>query len=227
MPESVPESVPASMPASMPVPTSEPMPAPVPAPVTHPTGADGPTVGSRSTREIRGSVGRVVAILIGCAACAWIWTGISYSWPGEADGEEILDETTYQEVLDGIERAGLYVLDVERIETHIHVQLEIVVDGEAVVIAQTGVDMDTLTAAPIHTHDETGVLHIETDETHPESPTVEDFLRLWQRDTDGDAACGWIVDGPCELEAARNGERFELDDTVEDGDTVRIVIRRT
>lgn len=198
----------------------------MPAPVTHPTGADEPTGTLRPAREIRGFLGRVAALLVGCGTCAWIWTGISYNWPGPTVGEEILDTTTYQEVLDGIERAELYVLDVERIETHIHVQLEITVDVEPVVIVQTGVDMDTLTAAPIHTHDETGVLHIETDEAHLKSPTVADFLRLWQRDPEGDATCGWIVDGPCELEATRNGERFKLDDTVEDGNTVRIVIRR-
>ena len=230
MPESMPAPMPEPVSASMPEPVSAPMSAPGTYPIgTHESSG---TETLKSPRENRGFMGRVVAILIGCAACAWIWTNTSYSWPeygwsGEVSGEEILDATTRQEVLDAIERAELYVLDVERIATHIHVQLEIDVDGEPVVIAQTGVDMDTLTAAPIHTHDETGVLHIETDEAHPESPTVEDFLRLWQRDTEGDAACGWIVDGSCELEAARNGERFDLDDTVEDGDTVRIVIRRT
>jgi len=146
---------------------------------------------------------------------------------GDAYTEEILDATTRAEVLDAIERSELYVLDVERIATHIHVQLEIFVDGAPIVIAQTGVDMDTLTAAPIHTHDETGVLHIETDEAHPQAPTIADFLRLWRRDVNGNAACGWIVEGPCELKATRNGERFTLDAAVEDGDTVQIVIRRT
>jgi hypothetical protein len=146
---------------------------------------------------------------------------------GDAYTEEILDATTRTEVLDAIERSELYVLDVERIATHIHVQLEIFVDGAPIVIAQTGVDMDTLTAAPIHTHDETGVLHIETDEAHPQAPTIADFLRLWRRDGDGNAACGWIVEGPCDLKATRNGERFTLDAAVEDGDMVRIVIRRT
>lgn len=225
---------------------------PMPEPMSEPMlergepGGTPETGDTASVRNNRGFAGRLLAIFVGCAACAWIWTNTSYSWPevggfelgedvyledgapvGDVYGAEILDDTTREDVLEAIERSELYVLDVERIATHIHVQLEILVDGIPVVIDQTGVDMDTLTAAPIHTHDETGVLHIETDEVHPEAPTVADFLRLWQRDEGGNAACGWIVEGPCDLDATRNGARFELDDAVEDGDTVQIVIRRT
>jgi hypothetical protein len=187
------------------------------------TGCAPETKDTAAGRNNLGFAGKLLAIFVGCAMCAWIWINTLYIRPEE---DELVDDTTRDDVLEAIERSELYVLDVENIATHIHVQLKIIVDRVPIVIDQTGVDMDTATAAPIHTHDETGILHIETDATHPELPTVADFLRLWRRDEDGDAACGWIVEGPCDLDATRNGERFELDETVEDGDTIQIMIRR-
>ena len=46
---------------------------------------------------------------------------------------------------------------------HIHAHLDVLVDGQAVPVpADIGIDMHRRTISPLHTHDASGVLHIES-----------------------------------------------------------------
>ncbi|RKR90720.1 hypothetical protein BDK92_5101 [Micromonospora pisi] len=73
-------------------------------------------------------------------------------------------ETTTQ-----VRAAGLPMLDAEGTVEHIHAHLDVIVDGKPVVVpAQLGIDQATGEISPLHTHDTTGVLHIE-------SPVQADF----------------------------------------------------
>ena len=140
-------------------------------------------------------------------------------------GTEEIDPTTKEQVLEQIERSGLYVLDVENIDVHIHVQLVVQVNGVNQVIPQTGVDFDTLTAAPIHTHDTSGILHIENDTSNPEVPTVADFLEVWVGTSSEADLCNAFLDKTsCSVTANRNGQFFALDDPLRDVDTVILYI---
>lgn len=140
-------------------------------------------------------------------------------------GTEEIDPTTKEQVLEQIERSGLYVLDVENIDVHIHVQFVVQVNGVNQVIPQTGVDFDTLTAAPIHTHDTSGILHIENDTSNPEVPTVADFLEVWVGTSSEAGLCNAFLDKTsCSVTATRNGQFFALDDPLQDVDTVILYI---
>ena len=140
-------------------------------------------------------------------------------------GTEEIDPTTKEQVLEQIERAGLYVLDVENIDVHIHVQFVVQVNGVEQVIPQTGVDFDTLTAAPIHTHDTSGILHIENDTSNPGVPTVADFLEVWVGTSTEAGLCNAFLDkSSCSVTANRNGQFFALDDPLRDVDAVILYI---
>lgn len=140
-------------------------------------------------------------------------------------GTEEIDPTTKEQVLEQIERSGLYVLDVENIDVHIHVQFVVQVNGVNQVIPQTGVDFDTLTAAPIHTHDTSGILHIENDTSNPEVPTVADFLEVWVGTSSEAGLCNaFLGKNSCSVTATRNGHFFALDDPLQDVDTVILYI---
>jgi len=135
------------------------------------------------------------------------------------------DPTTKEQVLEQIERSGLYVLDVENIDVHIHVQFVVQVNGVNQVIPQTGVDFDTLTAAPIHTHDTSGILHIENDTSNPEVPTVADFLEVWVGTSSEAGLCNaFLGKNSCSVTTTRNGQFFALDDPLQDVDTVILYI---
>lgn len=151
--------------------------------------------------------------------------GMNHGMPDSSAPAEEIDPTTKEQVLEQIERASLYVLDVDNIDVHIHVQLQVLVNGVAQVVPQTGVDFDTLTAAPIHTHDLTGILHIENDNMNPGVPTVADFLEVWLGTSTERGLCSVFLDQEsCYVAAYRNGQVFSLDDPVRDVDTVVLYV---
>jgi hypothetical protein len=57
---------------------------------------------------------------------------------------------------------------------HSHPELSITISGQAIVIPVT---YDPSCAQPIHTHDSTGVLHVETDQN--QNYTIGDWFLLW------------------------------------------------
>lgn len=174
-----------------------------------------------------------VAALVVCAAVAG-WGGgesptteanTATGSAGEALVGERYDPSSRTEVLASIERSGTYVLDVDRIVTHTHAQLTVVVDGRTVQVDQVGVDLDTLTAAPIHTHDTTGVLHVETDEDHPTVPSIQDFLEIWHGASDLNALCGvYGGGGQCQTRITVNGVVSTVMHQPDDGDDIVIEI---
>jgi hypothetical protein len=61
---------------------------------------------------------------------------------------------------------------------HIHAQLHVYVNGKPVQVpADIGLDEATGTSSPLHTHDTSGVIHMEADETY--SFTLGQFLTVW------------------------------------------------
>ena len=62
-------------------------------------------------------------------------------------GTEEIDPTTKEQVLEQIERSGLYVLDVENIDVHIHVQFVVQVNGAAAATLPLPLDSEWIGAA--------------------------------------------------------------------------------
>jgi hypothetical protein len=63
--------------------------------------------------------------------------------------------------------------------THFHVHITLYVDGrETPVPSQVGVDPSTQTLAAIHTHDDTGIIHMEAGEKNF-APPLQDVFNVW------------------------------------------------
>jgi len=72
-------------------------------------------------------------------------------WPAPADATA------------AVNAAGLPMLGREGNVEHIHAHLDVLVDGQAVPVpAGIGIDVHRRTISPLHTHDASGVLHIES-----------------------------------------------------------------
>ena len=72
-------------------------------------------------------------------------------WPAPADAAG------------AVRAAGLPMLNSEGAVEHIHAHLDVLVDGQAVPVpADIGIDRTRGTISPLHTHDATGVIHIES-----------------------------------------------------------------
>lgn len=67
------------------------------------------------------------------------------------------------DVTAAVNRAGLSMLSAEGTVEHIHAHLDILDDGRPVTVpAQIGIDTAAQRISPLHTHDTTGIVHVES-----------------------------------------------------------------
>jgi hypothetical protein len=65
-------------------------------------------------------------------------------------------------------KAGLPMLGQEMLQVHYHAHLDVIVDEKKVTVpAQIGIDMTQQTITALHTHDTSGILHIEAGKDEP------------------------------------------------------------
>ncbi|GAA4986184.1 hypothetical protein [Kitasatospora paranensis] len=101
--------------------------------------------------------------------------------------------------------AGLPMLSAEGTALHIHAHLDVFADGKAVTVpALVGIDEQSQQISPLHTHDTTGVIHIE-------SPvqadfTLGQFMTEWQVSMSADHLGGLKTDADHTLTAYVNGK---------------------
>jgi hypothetical protein len=87
-------------------------------------------------------------------------------WPAPADATA------------AVHAAGLPMLGAEGAVEHIHAHLDVLVDGTPVPVpAFIGIDRTRATISPLHTHDTTGVVHIESPVQR--SFTLGEFFTEW------------------------------------------------
>ncbi|MFE0461387.1 hypothetical protein ACFW1A_19280 [Kitasatospora sp. NPDC058965] len=106
--------------------------------------------------------------------------------------------------------AGLPMLDSEGTVEHIHAHLDVYLDGKSVAVpALIGIDESAQRISPLHTHDTSGVIHIE-------SPvktdfTLGQFLTEWQVSVAADHLGGATTDATHTLTAYLNGKAVSGD----------------
>jgi hypothetical protein len=116
------------------------------------------------------------------------------SWPAPADA-------TAQ-----AKAAGLPMLGQEGQVLHIHSHLDVFVDGKAVTVpAEIGIDLVKQQISPLHTHDTSGVVHIE-------SPVKKDFalgefMTEWNVPISKDALGPLKTSGGKQLHVYVNGKK--------------------
>jgi hypothetical protein len=118
---------------------------------------------------------------------------VSVSWPAPADA-------TAQ-----AKAAGLPMLGAEGQVLHIHSHLDVYVDGRPVTVpAEIGIDLTRQQISPLHTHDTSGVVHIE-------SPvkadfTLGQFMTEWSVPLSKDGIGTYKAGGGKELHVYVNGK---------------------
>ena len=101
--------------------------------------------------------------------------------------------------------AGLPMLGEEGNAVHIHAHLDIIVNAAPVrVPADIGVDEARQKISPLHSHDTTGVIHIESP-TKPATFTLGQFFTEWQVSLSADHLGGLTADGTHHLKVYVNG----------------------
>jgi hypothetical protein len=113
--------------------------------------------------------------------------------------------------------AGLPMLGAEGTALHIHAHLDVIADGTPVEVpADIGIDVPAQKISPLHTHDTTGVIHVESP-TKSATFTLGQFFDEWQVSLSPDHIGGLTTDGTHQLKVYVNGK-------VQSGDPTKIVL---
>ena len=119
-------------------------------------------------------------------------------WPAPADAAA------------AVKAAGLPMLGSEGAAEHIHAHLDVIVDGRPVSVpALIGIDESARQISPLHTHDTTGVIHIESPKKANFS--LGQFLTEWQVSVSQTHLGGLHVDKGNTLTAYVNGKAVSGD----------------
>jgi hypothetical protein len=103
--------------------------------------------------------------------------------------------------------AGLPMLGEEGSALHIHAHLDVIVDGKPVgVPAAIGIDESTQQISPLHTHDTTGIIHVESP-TQAQF-TLGQFFTEWQVSLSPTNIGGLTADPTHLLRAYVNGQPY-------------------
>jgi hypothetical protein len=150
----------------------------------------------RATRRKRLLLGSIVAaVLLASAITVYAFLNARNSTaqnPNALPTEQVFN-AAYQPV------DGIYCDQLEQTAYHIHVHLSIYIDGKPVAVPQgVGIASDQSCFYWLHTHDSTGVVHIEAPKTA--ALTLQNFLNIWGREfsqlgyhTELASSAGWTV----------------------------------
>ncbi len=104
---------------------------------------------------------------------------------------------------------------------HIHPNLQIVINGvQQVIPADIGISLTCM--HPIHTHDATGKIHIESPE--PRDFTLGDFFAVWGKTFNQNQILDSVVDASHTIAVTVNGSRVDTYDNTVMHDNAQIVI---
>lgn len=114
------------------------------------------------------------------------------------------------DVIGSVHKAGLPMLNAEGTAEHIHVHLDILVDGKAVTVpALVGIDETAQQISPLHTHDTSGVIHIESPKISTFS--LGQFFTEWQVSLSANNIGGLVAGNGNVLRAYVNGKQVSGD----------------
>lgn len=151
----------------------------------------------------------VVALVVGVS-----WTIIKQSRPKPLPGVAAMGSDTVlppwsvpADPVTGARAAGLDVKPMEGTAKHFHAHLDILVNGRPVPVpANLGIDPNQQAMSELHTHDTTGVLHIEAP-TANKRYTLGQLFDEWQVKLTTTGIGGLKVDGKNTLSAYVDGKK--------------------
>lgn len=126
-------------------------------------------------------------------------------WPAPADASA------------AVAAAGLPMLGTEGSALHIHAHLDVIANGTPVQVpADIGIDAARQKISPLHTHDATGVIHVESP-TKSATFTLGQLFNEWDVSLSADHLGGLTTDGTHQLKVYVNGK-------VQNGDPANVVL---
>jgi hypothetical protein len=133
------------------------------------------------------------------------------------------------ELVRNTKAAGVPLLDEEGLATHTHTTLKVIVNGkQKQVPAGIGIDVDAGKIAALHTHDTSGLVHLESAKEN-DSFTLGQFLTVWGMPKDAAGRCAFFgATSPCTLAVtSKDSGDVGLDIKLADYDTLTLTVTST
>lgn len=111
---------------------------------------------------------------------------------------------------DRLHAISLPALSAEGTALHIHQHLDIIINGKAVALPNgIGINQSAGFISPIHVHDDTGVIHVESPVI--ETFTLGQFFDIWGVQFTEQSIGGYSVDANNSLKVFVNGKLYQSD----------------
>ena len=133
------------------------------------------------------------------------------------------------ELVRNTKAASVPLLDAEGVATHIHTTLDVEVNGkQKTVPAFIGIDQASGKIAALHTHDSSGLIHLESAKENDDY-TLEQFLTVWGMPADAAGRCAFFgAASPCTLSVtSKDSGKVPLDVKLKDYDTLTLTVTST
>jgi len=122
--------------------------------------------------------------------------------------------------------AKVPLLTAEGVATHIHTSLVVMVNGkEKEVPAGIGIDETSGHIAALHTHDTSGLIHLESAKANDDY-SLEQFLTVWGMPKDDAGRCAFFgATSPCTITVtSKDSGKVPLDVPLKDYDTLTLTV---
>ena len=130
------------------------------------------------------------------------------------------------ELVTRTDAARVPLLDAEGAATHTHTELAVSVNGRPMEVpAAIGIDEPSGHIAALHTHDTTGLVHVESPQEN-DSYTLEQFLTLWGMPADPAGRCKFFdAASPCTISVrSQKSGPVGLDVVLAEHDTLELAV---
>ncbi len=167
--------------------------------------------------------------IIAIAACGVAFAACSSSTASSGNSGAGATTAASRALTARTKAANVQLLPQEAFETHIHIQLDVTVDGKALEVpAGIGIDEDTNRIAALHTHDTSGQIHVESPEKNAKY-TLDQFLTVWGMPADAPGRCTFFkATSPCTVTVtSKDSGTVGLDVTLVDQDTLTLTVTST
>jgi hypothetical protein len=133
------------------------------------------------------------------------------------------------ELVRNTKAAKVPLLDAEGVATHIHTTLDVEVNGKKKTVpAFIGIDTDSGKIAALHTHDASGLIHLESAKENDDY-TLEQFLTVWGMPADAAGRCAFFgAASPCTISVtSKDSGKVPLGVKLKDYDTLTLTVTST
>jgi hypothetical protein len=150
----------------------------------------------------------VVTLLV--SACGGSSSQGSQSGPTSSASSNAIVWPRPDDTAAAIKAAGLPALPGEALSVHYHAHLDVIIDGQPVIVPQyIGIALNPVKISPLHTHDTSGIIHIESPE--PITYTLGQFFTQWAVRLTAQCIQSFCVGPTRQNIATVNGQTFSGD----------------